>query len=382
MGASLRVLSVGGIDVFVHVSWLVIFLLITWSLGTSYFPAAVPDATDAQHFILGAVAAVLLLVSVLLHELAHSFVAKARGLGVHSITLFIFGGVSNLAGEAKRPGTEFQIAIVGPLTSFAIAVVAFLVAESVDVAPVAAVAGYLAAINVLLGVFNLVPGFPLDGGRVLRSIVWSATGSLQRATDIAAGAGTLVAWGLMLLGFWRLLNGDVFGGLWMAAIGWFLQNAAETSQRQTRVESQLRNLRVRDVANRSATPADAATSVAELIERYILPGGQRAVPIVSGDRLLGIVTLSDVARVPVEDRGRTTAAEIMSGPDSLVTVTPETPLRDAVERLAQGDFEQLPVVDGGRLLGLLTRADVVGLLQIRAALGIGEEEGRRTRARA
>lgn len=375
LGGGLRVATIGGIDIHVHLSWLVIFGLVTWSLATAYFPAAVAEASTAQHWILGGVASLLLFASVLIHELAHSFVARARGLAVHSITLFIFGGVSNLAGEAKRPGIEFQVAIVGPLTSFALAAIAFGVAvAAAGSPPIGAVAGYLAVINALLGGFNLVPGFPLDGGRVLRSIVWQSTGNLRRATEIAAGVGNVVAWGLMLFGFWRVFSGDVFGGLWTAAIGWFLQNAADSSLRQTLIESQLRRLRVRDVARTDATAAAPDTSVAELIERFILPAGRRAVPIADGGRLVGIVTLSDIREVPLERRATTPVATIMSGSDRLVSVTPATGLREAVEALTEGEYEQLPVVEDGRLVGILTRADVMRLLQIRAALKLDEGE--------
>ena len=375
MGGSLRVLTIGGIDIYVHLSWLVIFGLVTWSLANAYFPVAVPEADGAEHLVLGAIAALLLFASVLLHELAHSFVARARGLGVHSITLFIFGGVSNLTGEAKRPGVEFLVAIVGPLTSFAIAAVAYVVAEATAAsAPIAAVAGYLAIINLLLGAFNLVPGFPLDGGRVLRSIIWSVTGNARRATEIAAGVGTVVAWGLMLFGFWRVLSGDVFGGLWTAAIGWFLQNAAEASVRQTRIDAQLKSLRVSDIWRPDDTAADVSTSVAEIIERFVLPGARRAVPITASGRLVGIVTLSDLGKVPLEQRASTTAGAVMSGPEGLVTVSPRAPLREAVEALAEHDLEQVLVVEDDRLLGLVTRADVMRLLQIRAALKLGESD--------
>lgn len=371
LGASVRLFTVGGVDVGIHVSWLVIFGLVTWSLATAYFPAVVPDASGAQHWILGVVASVLLFTSVLVHELAHSFMAKARGLDVHSITLFIFGGVSNLAGEAKKPSVEFQIAIVGPLTSLLIAAISFgVVVAAGGNRMVGAVAGYLALINALLGVFNLVPGFPLDGGRVLRSIVWTATGDLRRATRIAAGVGQAVAWLLMLFGFWRVFAGDLFGGLWTIAIGWFLQGAAQASLEHTVVETRLGRLKVRDVGRPDPTAASPTTTVAELIEQYILPGSRRAVPIVDGERLVGIVTLSDIRHLPPDARAHTSAASIMSGSADLVTVSPETSLREAVDRLGVGEYEQLPVIEAGRLVGLLTRADVMRVLQIREALDL------------
>lgn len=371
MGNSVRLFTVGGIDVGVHLSWLVIAGLVTWSLATSFFPTAVPNGGAIQDWLLGAIAAILFFASVLAHELAHSFVAKARGLDVQSITLFIFGGVSNLSGEAKRPGAEFVIAIVGPITSFVIAGVAFLVASAVNDNPaVEATASYLALVNGALGLFNLVPGFPLDGGRVLRSIVWSATNDLRRATQVASNVGQIVAWGLMLWGFWRVFNGDLFGGIWITAIGWFLQNAAAVSLQQTVLETRLRRLRVRDVIRPDSSAVPSSTSVADLIERYVLPGARRAVPVVDDDRVVGIVTLADISRVPLERRSATRVEEIMIGPERLVTAGPGTPLQDAIDALGRGDYEQLPVVDDGRLVGLLTRADVVREIQIREQLGL------------
>jgi CBS domain-containing protein len=298
-------------------------------------------------------------------------VAKAQGLDVRSITLFIFGGVSNLTGEPKKPSAEFQIAIVGPLTSFVIAAIAFgVVVAAGGNRMISAVAGYLAVINALLGAFNLVPGFPLDGGRVLRSILWTATGDLRSATQIATAVGQLVAWGLMLFGFWRVFAGDLFGGFWTVAIGWFLLSAAQATLQQTVLESRLGRLRVRDVVRPDPTAATPDTTVEQLIEQHVLPGSRRAVPIVDDGRLVGIVTLSDLRDVPIDARSTTPVADIMSRSPDLVTVSLETPLPDAVERLAAGEFEQLPVVEGDRLIGLLTRADVMRVLQIREALDL------------
>ncbi|HET8786572.1 MAG TPA: site-2 protease family protein [Candidatus Limnocylindrales bacterium] len=371
MAGSLRLFRVAGIDVAIHASWLVIFALVTWSLATAYFPNAVRDATTTQVWILGVIASLLLFASVLVHELAHSIVAKSRGIDVHSITLFIFGGVSNLTGEAKRPSVEFLIAIVGPLTSFLIAAISYgVVVVADDSRMVVAVASYLALINLVLGLFNLVPGFPLDGGRVLRSIIWRATGDQQRATRIAVGVGQAVAWLLIVFGFWRVLIGDLFGGLWTIAIGWFLQSAAGATLQQSVLETHLRGLRVRDIVRPDPTAATPDTTVAELIDDYILPGSRRAVPIVDGGRLVGIVTLSDLRDVPVEARAQTPVASIMSKAPDLVTVSPDMSLQDALERLAEGDFEQLPVVEDGKLVGLLTRADLLRVIQIRQVLDL------------
>jgi Zn-dependent protease/CBS domain-containing protein len=371
MANSFRLFTIAGIEVGVHISWLVIFALVTWSLASSYFPAVLPRSDQLERWALGAVAAVLLFASVLIHELAHSFVAKARGLEARSITLFIFGGVSSLSGETKRPSTEFVVAIVGPLTSLVLSGIAYLVAVAAPGgSAVEAIASYLALINMLLGLFNLIPGFPLDGGRVLRAIIWQVTRDSRRSTELATAVGRLVAWGFLLWGFWRVLNGDVFGGIWIAAIGWFLQNAASASLEQAVAEQRLRRLRVGDVLRPDPTAVPPNISVAELVERYMLPGARRSVPVVDGDRLVGIVTLSDVRDVPPEVRATTLVRSIMGGRNGLATVTPDRPLRDAIDALGSGDYEQVPVVQDGRLVGLLTRADVVRQIQLREALQV------------
>jgi Zn-dependent protease/CBS domain-containing protein len=368
---SYRLFTIAGIEVGVHVSWLVIFGLVTWSLASSYFPAVLTRSDPLERWVLGALSAILLFASVLIHELAHSFLAKARGLEARSITLFIFGGVSSLSGETKRPSTEFVVAIVGPLTSLVLSGIAYAVAVAAPRAsPVAAIAGYLAAINGVLGLFNLIPGFPLDGGRVLRAIIWQVTRDSRRSTELATAVGRLVAWGFVLWGFWLVLNDEVFRGIWIVAIGWFLQNAASASLEQTVAEQRLRRLRVGDVVRPDPTAVPSNISVAELVERYMLPGARRSIPVVDGDRVVGIVTLSDVRHVPPEQRPTTLVRSIMGGREGLATVTPGTPLRDAIDALGSGDYEQVPVVQDGRLVGLLTRADVVRQIQLREALQV------------
>jgi Zn-dependent protease len=367
---SFRLFRVFGIDVGIHPSWLLIFGLVTWSLATGYFPFALRDRDPVTNWLLGVVAAILLFASVLVHELAHSLVAKAQGLEAKSITLFIFGGVSNLGGESPRPRVEFLIAVVGPLSSFVVAGLAWLgaVAAPSRSAP-EAVLGYLAIVNGLLGAFNLIPGFPLDGGRVFRSVIWQATGSLRRATEIAAAAGTLVAYGFFVWGFIRVVNNELLAGIWIAAIGWFLQDAASASVQQVRVESTLRGTTVADILRPDPATVQPGTTVSELIEQHLLPDNRRAMPVVDG-RLIGIVTLSDIRKLPPAERATTPVAAVMGGRDGVVTVTPRSTLADALEALGRGDFEQVPVVDDGRVLGLITRADVVRHFQLRAQLGL------------
>lgn len=376
---SFRLFTVGGIEIGVHVSWLIIFGLVTWSLATGFFPTLYTEMTGGEQlptataWVLAVIAALLLFASVLVHELAHSFVARARGLPARSITLFLFGGVSNLSAESKSPSTEFLIAIVGPLSSLGLAAIAFVASMLVTDPLTQLVVGYLALVNALVAGFNLIPGFPLDGGRVLRSIAWKLTDNLRRATEIAAAAGQVVGFGLIAWGLATLFlsPGDFFGGLWIAAIGWFLQNAASASLQQTIVETRLRDVRVRDVVRPDPTAVATDTTVTELIEQHLLRRNRRAMPVADGGRLAGIVTIGDISEVDDAARSTTRVADVMGGRDGLLTVTPDDNLSRALELFGEGDHEQLPVVDDGRLVGMLTRADVIRQIQLREALDIG-----------
>jgi Zn-dependent protease/CBS domain-containing protein len=369
---SIRLFTIRGIEVGVHYSWLFIFALVTWSLSVFVLPntPGVPPLSAGEYWILGAVSALLLFASVLIHELAHSFVAKARGLDARSITLFIFGGVSNLGGEAKEASTEFLVAIVGPLTSFVLAGIFFGIASVVDQPHVALVSSYLVYINLVLGIFNLVPGYPLDGGRVLRAILWTATGSVRKATEWAANAGKFVAYLLFGYAILQFLGDNAIFGVWTAAIAWFLHNAASTSIQQLVFETRLRRVRVADVVQPVDVTAPPGLTVAELIDQYLLPNNMRAVPVTDNGRLVGIVTLSDIMRLPAADRAKVTLAEVMGGAQQLHTVPADARVQDAVELLAQHDVHQLPVMDNGRFIGFLTRGDVMRQLQLREALDV------------
>jgi Zn-dependent protease len=370
---SIRLFTIRGIEVGVHYSWLIIFGLMTWSLSTYVFPhdPLLPrHLSSVEYWILGAITALLLFVSVLIHELAHSFVALARGLQARSITLFIFGGVSSLGGDAKEASTEFLVAIVGPLTSFGLAGIAYVVALLVDVPQVDLVASYLVYINVVLGLFNLVPGFPLDGGRVLRSVLWGMTDNVRKATEWAGNVGKLVAWGMFAFALFLVFDGQYISGIWMAAIAWFLHNAASNSVQQLVFETRLRRVRARDVVAPDETTVPPGLSVAELIEQYLLPTNRRALAVTDNGRLVGIVTLGDVLKVPAPERPKVAVAEVMGGREGMFTVTADARVQDAVELLAEHDLEQLPVMDGQRYVGMLTRADVMRQLQLREALDV------------
>jgi Zn-dependent protease/CBS domain-containing protein len=371
--SSFTLVRIRGIPIGVHYTWAIAVVMITWSLAAGYFPSTYPGWSRPTYWIVGAVAALLLFVSVLFHELCHSFVAQARGLAVKSITLFIFGGVSNIAQESEDPQDEFLIAVVGPLSSLALSGLFWLALRAIpnDTSPLAALLFYLAIVNLMLAVFNILPGFPLDGGRVLRAILWGATGSMVRGTTIATGVGQVVAYLFIAYGIWQIfIENDFLGGVWIGFIGWFLNTAAEATRRQVQVQEEFRGVTVSGVMTPDPPYVSPALSVRELVDEYILRRGARAIPVSQDGRIVGLVTLADVKHLPEPEWSNNSVGAIMTRPP-LRTIGPDAPVTRALERLVEDDVNQLLVVDkDGTLLGILTRGDVMRFLQLRGELGL------------
>lgn len=378
MPGSIHVGTIAGIKIYISFSWLIILVLLTVSLAIGWFPLSIPGLATGVYYVLGFIAAILLFASVLVHELAHSLVARARGLPVKSISLFIFGGVSNIEREPRNPGTEFQMAIVGPIASIVIGVISYVIALAVGGSsrPIFAILAYLGVANVLLGLFNLIPGFPLDGGRVLRSIIWKVTGSLRTATRWAARVGMVVAFLFILWGIWQVFTGNLFGGIWIGFIGWFLLSASQSANTETALQSLLQGVRVADVMRPVTASAPVSLSLRQLTDGYLLPMGLRAVPVVQDERLVGLVTLAEVRGVPRERWDTTLVSQVMIPLDRLHTVSPEQSLNDALPMLVSRDVNQAPVVQDGRLVGMLSREMVMRYLEVRRSLGPDEAERR------
>ncbi|HET9920806.1 MAG TPA: site-2 protease family protein [Ktedonobacteraceae bacterium] len=371
MPGSIRLGKIAGIEIDINYSWIIILVLITWSLATQ-FMVIYPGWGTVTYWIVGLIAAILLFVSVLLHELAHSLVARSRGLPVKSITLFIFGGVSNIEREPQSPGTEFWMAIVGPITSIVIGIIAFLLYLPVGLtrSPVAAILNYLAIANILLGVFNLIPGFPLDGGRVLRSIVWKITGNLRRATRIAAGVGQFVAFLFILVGIWIFFGGNIIGGIWIGFIGWFLLNAARTADSQIMLESIFKGVTVREVMNPNPVTVPANISLQRLVDEYFLPQGLRSALVVQGDQLAGLITLSDIRHISRDQWAQTPVGMTMIPLERLHAISPTQNLNDVLPIMTSNDVNQLPVVQDGRVIGVLSRDAIMRFIEVRRGLGL------------
>jgi Zn-dependent protease len=363
-----RLGRVWGIPVQVHVSWLVIFGLIAWSLSIGYFPRVLPDLPLLTHWVSGFVAALLLFVSVLFHELSHSVVARRHGLHVAAITLHIFGGVSELEEEPASPGQEFTMAIVGPLTSFAIAALAAVAARWAEPVPVlAAILAYLAVVNTAVGAFNLVPGFPLDGGRVLRAALWRARGDLGWATRMAGRAGAVTALGLMGIGILRSFTGDFLGGLWLVLIGLFLRQAAQASAHESQVRRALEGLAVRDVMTREVVQLAPDLSVARAVDEFFWRYHVSSFPIVADGRPTGILSMRNLGQIPRERWATTTVTQAMERIADPLMAAPADGLWEAFQKLARNGLGRLAVVDGGRLVGYLSAKDVMHVLAVSTA---------------
>jgi Zn-dependent protease len=361
---SFRLGSIAGIDIRVHYTWLYAFFLLAWSLALGYFPNANQDFGTATYWILGIVAALLLFASVLVHELGHSLVATARGLRVDNITLFIFGGVSSISREASTALDEFLISVVGPVTSLLLAGVFWLIGQLAPATSgVAAEANYLAFANLLLGLFNIVPGFPLDGGRVFRSIVWAITGDMGRATQIASYVGQAVAFALIGWGVVQVLSGNLFGGLWTAFIGWFLNSGAEASRQQLTVHKILDGVPVTAAMDATPEVLSPELSVRDFVMEHVLRNGQRALPIVEHGKLIGIVSVTDAKHLHQDAWASAPVRQVMT-PAPLKTLRPDADLSTALELMVESGVHQLPIVDNEQLLGMVNRTDVMRYLQL------------------
>ena len=353
-----------GIPIGLDFSWFLIFALLTWSLATSYFPAEFKGWPVAQYWIVGAVTAIMLFVSVLLHELGHSVVALHYKIPVRSITLFIFGGVAQIGAEPPSAVAEFWIAIAGPITSFALAILFSLLQPLVGaLGPLLAIARYLAYINGALALFNLIPGFPLDGGRVFRAIVWGFTHSLHRATLIAANLGRFIAYGFIVVGVWQMFSGNFGNGLWIAFIGWFLESAASSQIRQQTIQDLLAGHHVADAMRRDYTTISPDATLEQLVMEHILGGARRSLVVKQNDRMAGLLTLHSVKSVPSKDWKTTTAAQVMIPVAQVKRIRPEAELTDALGEMDRDGVNQLPVMVGDEIQGVLGRDDVISTVR-------------------
>ena len=360
---------ISGFEVKVHWSVIVILWLFTWSLAST-LPGAVPGYSRPVYWLAGACGALVLLASLLAHELAHAVVARRVGVSVGDVTLWLFGGVTTLQGEAKTPKAAFRIAFAGPATSLvlsaAFAALAFALRAVHAAAIAVSVAWWLAAINLLLGLFNLLPGAPLDGGRLVRAYLWRRHGDRVRAAVGAAHAGRVVAIILITLGLAEFLVGGLVGGVWLAFIGWFIFIAAREEEAQVTTRQALAGLRVADAMTANPHAAPGWLTVEDFIERYLLGDRHSAYPVADRDgSITGLVTLRQLRDVAASRRATTSVREIALPLQSVPTATPAEPLSALIERLAAaGHGSRALVIDGGKVVGIVTPSDLARLIDV------------------
>jgi len=363
-----QIARVIGIPIYLHFSWLIIFGLIVWTLSTGYFPAQYPDLPASSYWAKGLVASLLFFLSILLHELAHALVALRHGLRTRSITLFIFGGVAQLDRDPKDGRAEFWMAAAGPVASLVLAGLFYTAATLPLVGlSVAAVAKYLALINLMLALFNLVPAFPMDGGRLLRGALWGAIGK-ARATRIASGAGTLFAFFLICVGVFSLLQGESLGGVWYILIGWFMKEGSAASYQQVRLDEALRGVTVRDAMVECVSTIPSSGSVAEAAREYFMRTGYGGYPVTRGEAVVGLLCLKDVLRLSAEEREATSVQGAMRPLTGALVTEPDASLPTAIARMAQAGTARLLVMHGQQLVGLLTMNGVIRRLKVRDVL--------------
>ena len=373
MGSSFRLLRIAGISVELHLSWLVIGFLVTYSLAAVQFPSQYPGWDPGLYWLVAAATSILFFASVLAHELSHALVARGLGVRTTTITLFIFGGAATMESEPKRPRDEALIAAAGPISSLLLAGLLYGIDLIVPQEQLGALLGWLGFINLSLGTFNLIPGFPMDGGRILRAVLWRIRGDRYSATRNAAAIGQLVGYGIIALGVLLAFQPrGLVAGIWLGLIGYFLSSAAEASVVQLGVERTLRGVRVRDIMDADPASVTPNESVSSLVHDRMLHGEHRTFLVRHDDGgLAGIVTLADVRRVPRDDWEQARVTDVMTRFGDLATVGPDDDVESALKVIQTRGVDQLPVVtEGRRIVGLLTRVGIMRLVETRLRLGV------------
>lgn len=368
----LTLFRIAGIAIRIDASWIILAVLVTWSLAASFFPAQYPELPRATYWTMGAIGALGLFASILFHELAHALMARRRGVRMNGITLFVFGGVAEMESEPEDARTELLTAVAGPAATVALIVVLWPLASLATMQEwpllVRATLSYLATINFVLLVFNAVPAFPLDGGRVLRAVLWSRRGDVRAATKTASSIGSAFGLLLIILGVFRVVAGDFIGGMWSFLIGSFLRTAAAGAYQQTLLRESLRGSTVREFMKADVVTVPREIPVRELVEDYIYKHHYRMFPVLANGRLSGCVTTRDVAKLPREEWDQQPVGAIASACTPEMTVKAETDAVDALARMHRARQSRLLVMDGDRVAGILTLRDLLRFLALRIEL--------------
>jgi Zn-dependent protease/CBS domain-containing protein len=371
-----RLGSIFGFEIRVDLSWFIIFFLILWTLTVNIFPYDFPGLSNSTYILMGIAGTLLFFISLILHELSHSLVAQTKGIPVEGITLFAFGGVSHTRMDAETPGDEFQIAVVGPLTSLLLAAFFSLLwwigSNAGWSVAITGVAAYLSSINVILAGFNLLPGFPLDGGRLFRSIVWKVTGNLTKATRLATTGGRVLGYLLIGLGIWQVFGTNLLGGLWFILIGWFLNNAAEFSYQELILRKGLAGLHAQQLMTPRPETVPSNLKLQEFVDEYLLKRHYQAFPVTQDGHPIGIITLNQVKDVPRQEWTQHTVEETMTPTQPGITARPEEDMSQVLQKMQESGSSRVLVTSNGKLEGIITASDIANWLQRRQDLGMQE----------
>jgi len=372
MRGSFKLTKISNIEIDINYSWFIILGLVVYSLAQGYFPSVNPELGRAAHWLMAAVAALLLFASLLAHEISHALVARMNKIPIHGITLFIFGGVAQLEKEPGSPMAEFKMAAAGPAMSFTLALIFFAINRLFDWPSAAAsILGYLVLINIVVGIFNLIPGFPLDGGRILRAILWQSLKDIRKATAIASNLGKGFAFFLMALGFINLISGSILSGIWMIFIGLFLQEAAESSYRQVAMGKLLAGVKIDRLMSRAIISVPADQTLAQLVEDFFLKYRHTTFPVIEDDNVLGLITFHSIKETPREKWATTTAKEIMLPLDRKIIAGSEMDALQALAKLSNNNVGRLLVFENSKLVGILAHRDIMRLFEFKSEI----EEG-------
>ncbi len=373
MQKGLKLFKVIGIQISLDYTWFIIFALVAWSLSQGYFPSVVPEMAMWIYIAMGVVSSLLLFASILLHELSHSYVANRLGMDIRGITLFIFGGIAELSREPDDPRMELKIAIAGPIASVVLAIFFWFITEGLTAMAlfplVASVCNYLAIINIVVVIFNMIPGFPLDGGRVLRAIWWMKSGNLQRATMVASRVGKGFALFLIFFGILQTFTGNIIGGLWMVFIGFFLQQAAESGSREVLIKNSLSGIRVGDVMTREVVTVHPDDSLQIIVDDYLFRHHCVSFPVVAASRLVGMLNLGDIRAIPKEKWRETRVRDVMEPVTQCSIASSAETAIEVLSRMATLGVGRFPVVREGGLVGIISRRDIMKLMAFKRELG-------------
>lgn len=371
MGKGIKLFKVLGIQISVDYTWFIVFIFFAWTLAYGYFPYMNPGLEKSTYLGMGLFSSLALFACVLIHEISHSYTSNRLGHEIKGITLFIFGGVAQLAREPDKAPDELKIAVAGPAASAVLAAIFYGAGRLIDpeLYPVpSAILQYLALINLILLIFNMIPGFPLDGGRVLRALWWWKTGDLDRATRLTSQIGKIFAIFLIITGFMRIFTGNFIGGLWSVLIGVFLQQAAESGYRQMVMKQALEGVKVRDVMARGVVTLDASETISSVVEKYFLPYHFVSFPVMSGDLVVGLLTLNNVRSVSKDEWDTTYVSDAMHVIEDGDILHPDDDAEEVLLKMTGENLGRFPVIDDGNLVGIVTRRDIMRIMQFKSEL--------------